>query len=222
MVHDRVDRRQHGLLAVFLDELQESALAGLDRSDLRPQVADGAIRDPHVHANDLEQFLVQFAGAIHLHDRHLQAFGIDIRRDPAERAADVLPMRHAGRKSDQFVAGEDRHRERHVIEVAAGGVGVVGEQHVARLDAVDPEMPQLRLHGLAHAANEHRQAEADRDRVAGGVEQADREVERLVDDHVVGGAHQVRLHLFGDADERVAHDFSDDRIGRRGPLRRRV
>ncbi len=109
-----------------------------------------------------------------------------------------------------------------MIEVAACRVGVVGKQNVTRLDAVDPEMPQLGFHGLAHAANEHRQAEADRNGVAGRIEQADGEVERLVDDHVVGGAHQVRFHLFGDANERVAHDFSDDRIGRRGPLRRRV
>jgi hypothetical protein len=83
-------------------------------------------------------------------------------------------------------------------------------------------MPQLGLHGLAHAANEHRQPEADRDCVAGGIEQADGEIERLIDDHVVGGAHQVRLHLFGDADERIAHDFGDDRIGRSGLPRCRV
>ena len=45
------------------------------------------------------------------------------------------------------------------------------------------------------------------------VEQADGEVERLVDDHVVGRAHQVGLHLLGHGDEAVAHDFGDDRIG---------
>jgi hypothetical protein len=52
------------------------------------------------------------------------------------------------------------------------------------------------------------------DRVALRVEQPDREVERLVDDHVVGGAHQVGLHLLGRGDETVAHDFGRHRIGR--------
>ena len=43
-------------------------------------------------------------------------------------------------------------------------------------------------------------------------EQADGEVERLVDDHVVGGAHEVGLHLLGHRDDAVAHDLGQDRI----------
>ena len=76
-----------------------------------------------------------------------------------------------------------------------------------------PKCLILALHGLAHAADEHRQAEADRHDVAARVEQPDGEVERLVDDHVVGRAHEVDLHLLGHGDEAVAHDFGDDRIG---------
>ena len=52
----------------------------------------------------------------------------------AERAADVQPVRHAAGEADQLALVEDRHREGHVVEVAAGDVGVVGEQDVARLD----------------------------------------------------------------------------------------
>ena len=35
---------------------------------------------------------------------------------------------------------------------------------------------------------------------------------RLVDDHVVGGAHQVGLHLVGDGDDRVADDLGGERV----------
>ena len=49
------------------------------------------------------------------------------------------------------------------------------------------------------------------------VEQADGEVERLVDDHVVGGAHEIGLHLFGHREHAVAHDLGratgSDRFG---------
>src|SRR5262249_30347305 len=73
-------------------------------------------------------------------------------------------------------------------------------------------MRDLRLHGVRHAADEARQADADRHGVAVGGEQTGGEVERLVDDHVVGGAHQVGLHLLGHGDDAVAHDLGDDRI----------
>src|SRR6185503_7049139 len=62
------------------------------------------------------------------------------------------------------------------------------------------------------AADEARQAHADRHRPAVGGEQAYGEVERLVDDHVVGGAHEVRLHFLGHGEHAVAHDLSEDRV----------
>src|SRR5262249_14965728 len=43
-------------------------------------------------------------------------------------------------------------------------------------------------------------------------EQAGGEVERLVDDHVVGGAHEVGLHFLGHGEHAVAHDLGNHRI----------
>ena len=103
--------------------------------------------------------------------------------------------------------------EGQMIEMAAGDVGVVGQQDVARFETVGTEMSDLCLHGFRHAADEHRQAEADRDRVAVLGEQADGEVQRLIDDHVVGGAHEVDLHLLGHRHDAVAHDLDQNRIG---------
>src|SRR5262249_33645329 len=98
-------------------------------------------------------------------------------------------------------------------EVAAGDVGVVGEKDVARIEVLQAVMGELGFHRVAHAADEHRQSESDRNGVAVRVEQADGEVERLVDDHVIGGAHQIRFHLLGRGDETVAHDFGGHRVG---------
>jgi hypothetical protein len=67
--------------------------------------------------------LVDLAAVVQFQDRDLQAFGENIRRHAAERAADVEPMRHAAGEPDQHAFVEDRQRERDVIEVAAGEIG---------------------------------------------------------------------------------------------------
>ena len=169
--------------------------------------------------DDRDELLVRHALAIDLHDRHLQAFGVDVGGGAVERAADVRPMRHAAGERHHLAVVEDRHRECHVIEMAAGDVGVVGQQDVAGIEILHAVVIELGLHGVAHAADEHRQAEPDRHRIALRVEQPDGEIERLVDDHVVGGAHQVGLHLLGRGDETVAHDFGGDRIDARQAAR---
>ena len=133
LVHDRFDAAEHGVAAVLADHVEEAPLAGLHRRDLGAEVAHGALRQPHVGADDRDQLLVRLAAPVDLHDRHLQAFGIDVRRALLQRAADVRPVRHAAREADHLAVVEHRHRERHVVEVRAGGVGVVGEQDVARL-----------------------------------------------------------------------------------------
>ena len=93
-----------------------------------------ALGQAHVHGDDVDEFLVDDACALILHDRDLDAFGEDVRRDLAERAADIEPMRHAAGERDQLALVEDRHREGEVVEMAAGGVGVVGDEDVAGLD----------------------------------------------------------------------------------------
>ena len=211
-VHDLGDRGHHLGRAVAVEQFEEAPLAGLHRGDLRAQVAHGARRQPHVHADDVEQVLVDLAAVLILQDRDLDAFGIDVGGHAAEHAADVEPVRHAAGEAGELALVEDRQREGEMVEVAAGDVGIVGDVDVARIDVLDAEMLDLGLHGLRHAADEHRQADADRDGLALRREQAGGEVQRLVDDHVVGGAHEVGLHFLGHGEDAVAHDLDDDRI----------
>ncbi len=213
MVHDGLDRAQDLVAAVALDQFEKTPLAGLHRRDLRAQIAHGAARQPHVLLDHLDQRLVGPAAIVQFQDRDLQAFGENIGGDAAERAADIEPMRHAAGEADQHVFVKDRQRQRDVIEVAAGEIGIVGDVDVARPHVLSAEMPDLRLDRFRHAADEHRQPDADGDGLALGGEQAGGEIERLVDDDVVGGAHEVGFHFLGHRDHAVAHDLGDDRIG---------
>src|SRR5215813_2710498 len=96
--------------------------------------------------------------------------------------------------------------------MAAGEIGIVGDVDVARPDVASAEMLDLGLDRLRHAADEHRQPDADRDGLASRREQAGGEVERLVNDDVVSGAHEVGLHFLSHRDDAVAHDLRDHGI----------
>ena len=206
----------HGGPAVALDQLEVAPLAGRDRHDLRAQVAERLLGQAHVHGDDVDQLLVDLAAAAVLHDGDLDPLGVDVGRDRAERAAHVEPVRHAAGEADQLPLVEDRHGEGEVVEVAAGRVGVVGDEDVAGVDVLVAVVLDLRAHRLGHAADEHRQAKPDRERLALLREQADGEVQRLVDDEVVGGPRQVGLHLLGDRDEASADDLDRDGVHGRG------
>src|SRR6478672_11273027 len=68
-------------------------------------------------------------------------------------------------------------------------------------------MLDLGLDRFRHSPNEHRQSEADRNGVAIGRKQADREIERFVNDQVVRRSRQVGLHLLRDRQKAVADYF---------------
>ena len=203
---------RHRIPAVALDQGEEAALAGANRGELGAEVAERAFRHADVHRDDVDQLPVELARALQLQDRNLQPLGVDVGGDALQRAADIEPVRHAAGEPDQLALVVDRQAQRDVVEVAAGDIGVVGDQDVAGLDPVGAEMRELGLERLGHAADEHRQAQPDRDRLALRGEQPDGEVERLVDDHVVGGAHEVGLHLLGHRHDPVAHQLGGHRV----------
>ena len=116
---------------------------------------------------------------------------------------------------------KDRQRERHVVEMTAGDIGVVGDVDVARLHVLDAEMLDLRLHGFGHATNKHGQPDTDRYGLAFRREEAGGEIQGLVDDNIVGGAHEIGLHLFRHRNDSIADDLRDDGIDGGGARARR-
>jgi hypothetical protein len=211
-VHDLGDRGIDLGPPVAVEQFEVAPLAGLHRGDLGAQIADRARRQPHVDADDVDQVLIHLAAILILDDRDLDAFRENVGAHAAKHAADVEPVRHAAGEAGKLALVEDRQGEGEMVEMAAGDVGIVGDVDVARPDVLVAEVLDLRLHGLRHAADEHRQADTDRDGLALGREQAGGEVQRLVDDHVVGGAHEVGLHFLGHGEHAVAHDLDDHRI----------
>ena len=73
-------------------------------------------------------------------------------------------------------------------------------------------MGNLRLDGVREAADKHGQSQADGDRVAVNVKDADGEIFGLVNDRTVGGTHEVRLHLAGDGNNGIPGHFGAERI----------
>ena len=203
---------EHRVASVAFDELQETPLAGLHRGDLRAQVAHGPARQADILPDDVDHGLIDHAAVLIFEDRDLQSFGKDIGAHAAENAADIEPMRHAAGERDQLALVKDRQGQRDVVEMAAGEIGIVGDVDVAGTDVFGAEMLDLGLHRLGHAADEHRQPDADGDGLAPWREQAGGEIERLVDDDVVGGAHEVGFHFLGHRNDAVAHDLRDDGI----------
>ena len=82
--------------AVALDQLDKAPLAGGEAVSCAAQIAHRAIGEAHIHADDVDDVVVELAGARwYFTMRDLQALGIDVGGDPVERAADVQPVRHA-------------------------------------------------------------------------------------------------------------------------------
>ena len=99
-----------------------------------------------------------------------------------------------------------------MIEMAAHGVTIVGEQNVAGLDIFLAPESDLRLDRIRQAADKHRQTQAYGHGVAVGIEQTDGEILSFVDDRVIRRAHQVGLHLAGDRHHRAADHLSGKRV----------
>ena len=109
---------------------------------------------------------------------------------------------------------EHWHGESEMVQVTACGVGVIGHQNVAGVDVLVAKVADLGFDSLGHASDEHGQAQANRDGVTLFGEEAHGEIECLINDEVVGRAHQVGLHLLRHGKQAVADDFDDDGIDR--------
>ena len=57
-------------------------------------------------------------------------------------------MRHATGEANQFTFMKHRHGEGEVVQMAAGGVGIVGDQNITRVNVVVAEVFDLGFDGL--------------------------------------------------------------------------
>src|SRR6185437_6296450 len=52
VLHDGIDRGEHLVASVFADQFEKPFLAGLDRGDLRAEVAHGPLAQTHIRLDD--------------------------------------------------------------------------------------------------------------------------------------------------------------------------
>src|SRR6516165_12000457 len=142
-IHNLGNRIHHRLLSVAVQQLKKPPLAGFHSSYLCAKVPHRARRQANIHANDVEEILIDLAAILVLHNRDLDALRVDIRGHAAKYATDVEPMRHAAGKRDELALVEDQQGKGEMIEMTAGGVGIIGDIDVARLHVFDTEMPDF-------------------------------------------------------------------------------
>ena len=213
---------EHGIDPVPIEQILHFALAASARGELSLQVAHHLLGGTHVERDHVPQRLVRLAAGHELHDREPQPFLEDLlgaeRVAAGDDSAHVGVVRHRGRPCDEpalrgaAFAGEDRRRDVDVGQVlAVGGVGIVEDEHVARVDApvVLADEPS---HRVVEAAHVHGSADALGEGEPFGVEQRGGEVERVAHDPRVRGAHQGERHVVGDGVEAALDQLELERI----------
>ena len=213
-VRSVVEDRVH---SVAIEQLPHLPLAAPARGDLRLQVAHDLLGGAHVERNHVPQRVVRLAAGHELDDRQPQPFLEDLlgaeRVAAGDDPAHVGVMRHRGRPRDEpavrsrVVAREDGCRDVDVGQVLAiRGVGVVEDEHVARVDAPVILADEL-AHRVVEAAHVHGRADSLGQGESLGVDQGGGEVERIAHDPRVRGAHQGQRHVVGDGVEAALHQL---------------
>src|SRR5260370_28194666 len=95
---------------------------------------------------------------------------------------------------------------------AANNVGVVGDDHIARMQVLWTELLQHRAEGKGQGAQEAGDAIALGDELAACISQTRGEVEHFVDDGALGSALKGNEHLIPDSHERIFHDLDGEEV----------
>ncbi len=211
------DRRGGAGVGVFLEQRLDALDADEIGGELRTQVADALLGRTAVEQDDVDDVAIDRTGAHDSHERQSQALLEDraAHRGFAARhhAADVGVVRDVGHEGDDAAVAEHRRDHVDVGQVrAAAVVGIVGDEHVARLDLV---LRKARAQGCDRA--DHR-AEMDRhavrlgDHVAVGIEDRRRAVRALLDVGRERRAGQRRAHLLGGEEQIARHRLGGYRV----------
>ena len=214
------DRRGHARLAVAPDQRAQALFAGHQRRGLRLDVADALVGDADVRADDREDLVVDLAALVQLDRRQAQPLLLDLdrvgRKPARDHAAGVGPVAGVGQPAPQAAVVEKRLDELHVHQVGAAKIGVVEDEHVARVqrDRVALDPLDHRSHRELHGADEHRQSQLalrDQRAILCGVD-AVRAVKRLGNHRRERRAHERQIHLVADLVEAVLDHGEGDGV----------
>ena len=217
VVEQLLHAERDGLLAVLGADVFHALHALLVAGELGVEVSEPDVAHAAVEQYQIQYVLVELAFAEYLHCRDSDAFGVDGIRVGRVRAgdssADVVVVRDVGDEGDYLTVVEDRGSDRDVRKMrSAAVVRVVCDEHVARLDLFELEVPFYLSDKAEHRTEVHRYVFSLGYRVSGCVEQRTGAVFSFLDVRRVGGFHQNGAHFLRYRHERVSYDFQQDSV----------
>jgi len=127
--------REHGFGAVFAAQRLHALHAQPVCRHLHPQIGQPLARDLAVEQDQLLHIAVQFAGAIEADRRNAQPLLVDV---GMAAIGEIGVVRGVDRPGDNAALHKNRLAEHDVGQVGAGtGIGVVANEHIARLHLFD-------------------------------------------------------------------------------------
>ena len=215
-VHPLPPAGEHGIDAVFAEQIGEFAQAISVGVDLRLDVAPGNLRRAGIGADQRFHVAVDRAAAENFQRRNQQAFLEQVGGIAAvgagDLAAEVGLVRDVADEADDALAREHRRDDGHVGGVVlAGLVGMVDDEGVAGrgIAAIAPadlvhlcrQRPDMQ--GLRNALRHH---------AAVAVEDGEGEILALLDDRRIARAEHVEGELASDLQRRLIDDFEVDGV----------
>ncbi len=214
---DLLDGPEHGRTSTFAEQRAQALRADVVGIALRPEIAADLLGDSDVAEDHPQQILVELALPDQLHRQDANAFlkglGDALHRLRAGgRTADVDMMRRVDDVAQEHVAVEHGHHHVEVRIVPAAQERVVGDDGVARRDAVQRHVVEDVLHHVGHRSQMSRRVVALGDEPGLRIEDAGGEI--LAFAHRLGecGAAKRAAHLVRDRDQRVPYDRQRDRV----------
>ena len=199
----------------------QAALAEVERVDLAVEIAPVRLRHTGVRGQDVDDVLLDDAGAKQLHRRDADALLEALRRlrivVAGDVATDVEPVPDRCDPGEHAAVTHQWTHQTEIVEVGAAVVRIVEQIGVAGGEiAVAGDLVDHRLDRERHGADEDRQPRrALHQGGAGlGVIEAVAGIVRLGDDRIERRAVERRVHLVGDLDEAAIEHRKRDRIER--------
>ena len=231
-VRDAADHGAHGALRPVEDagaglgqcrgadavgELADVRLPHRQRGQLRLQVAPEHVGPADVLLHHRQQVVIEGARLDQLQRRDAQPLLEDLGRrrgiGAGRHAAHVEMMAERADDGDAAPLGEDRAEGQDVGDVLAAAIGIVGDDDIAILPALQRQV--VAQHGAqarAHRVQVLRDARRLRDIVAMRVEDRRGIIQQLAHDGGAAGAPDGDIHLGGGGGQGVAQDFQRDRV----------
>ncbi len=212
---ERVDVGGDGRATKPREQLRKSALPGHVCRDLGAQVAGGFSLAPNLGEDEPKDVVDDRTVRDQADDWNDHALLEDLAKgaDGGRRTtADVDVVGQVRDVAEKLAVVEHRRDHGDVVEVNPAAVGIVGNEHVAGLEAFRAVGPNRLRNDLDHRPEVDRLSEGLRGNLQSPIEERAGEVRPGLDVRRVGASPERQCHLLRRRGQRVARDLKGDRI----------